>query len=75
VANVCEVLVAGEMYSSGVLKRVAASFIHLNCNEVMCTAIWRQLMRDQPRLVDYVLASVAGVSPPEPADYEDVSSE
>jgi hypothetical protein len=74
-ANVCDVLVAGEMYSSGVLKRGAAAFIHLNCSKVMCTAVWRQLMRDQPHLVDYVLASVAGVPPPEPADYEGVSSD
>jgi hypothetical protein len=61
VANVCEVLVTGEMYSSDMLKLAAFVFIRRNGNEVMRTAAWRQLMRDQPRLVDYVVASLLGV--------------
>jgi hypothetical protein len=70
VANVCEVLVTGEMYSSDVLKRAAVDFIRLNSNAVMRTAAWRQLMRDQPRLVDYLVASLLGVQPPKSGDYE-----
>jgi hypothetical protein len=75
VANVCEVLVTGEMYSSGVLKRAAVGFIRRNGNAVMLTAAWRQLMRDQPRLVDYVLATVLGIPPPKPGDYKDENGE
>jgi hypothetical protein len=70
VANVCEVLVTGEMYSSDVLKRAAVNFIRRNGNAVMRTTAWGQLMRDQPRLVNYVLATVLGVTPLKPAEYE-----
>jgi hypothetical protein len=72
---VCEVLVTGEMCSADVLKRAAVNFIPLNGGEVMRTAAWRQLMLDQPRLVDYVVARLAGVRPPNPADYEEEKNE
>jgi hypothetical protein len=61
VDNVCEVLVTGEMYTSDVLKRAAVCFIRRNANEVMGTAVWGQFKRDQPLLVDYVIASMASM--------------
>jgi hypothetical protein len=75
VANVCEVLATGEMYSADLLKQTAVGFIRRNGNAVMRTAAWRQLMHDQPRLFDYVLASVLHIPPPQPGDYEDGDGE
>jgi hypothetical protein len=71
VANVFEMLLTGEMYSADLLKQAAVDFIRLNGSEVMRTASWRRFVRDQPRLVDYLFARLAGVPPPEQADYED----
>jgi hypothetical protein len=66
-------LATGEMYSADVLKRAAVDFIRLNGSEVMRTAAWRRFVRGQPRLVDYVVARLAGVPPPIPADYDEGS--
>jgi hypothetical protein len=67
---VCEVLATGEMYSSDVMKQAAVSFIRRNGSAVMRTVVWRHFVRDQPRLMDYVVARLAGVPPPQPGDYE-----
>jgi hypothetical protein len=66
----CKVLVTGEMYSTHVLKGAAANFIRRNGTAVMRTAAWRRLMLERPHLVDYVVARLAGVPPPQPGDYE-----
>jgi hypothetical protein len=71
VANVFEMLLTGEMYSADLLKQAAVDFIRRNGSEVLRTAAWRQFVREQPRLMDYVVAWLAGVPPPEQADYED----
>jgi hypothetical protein len=75
VANVFEMLLTGEMYSADLLKQAAVDFIRLNGSEVLRTAAWRQFVREQPRLMDYVVARLAGVPPPIPDDYDEESDD